>query len=273
MVKTEAPKAWIINIGNEILIGRTLNTNSQWLAKKLTFLGFRVERIIVIPDSIYDISEEVARGLSRAKVIITTGGLGPTYDDITLDGIAEALGVPKEVNPEALAMVKRFYEAMGERLTEHRVKMAIMPRGCKPLRNPVGAAPGCLITIDGGRRMIVSLPGVPREMEAMFESEVEPILMEIAPPLALAEERIVSIGVPESSIAPILDNAAKLSPNVYVKSHPEGHEARGPKVRIVVLASAASRDEAKREAKRILGHIIEGLRRLGAEIIAEKGNS
>ena len=263
----ERPKAWIISVGNELLIGRTINTNAAWLGRKLTFLGFEVERIVTVPDNIDDIAEEVKRAAERARVVITTGGLGPTYDDRTLEGVAKAFSLELRVDDAALDMVRRFYEAKGLELTPHRAKMALLPNGAKPLKNPIGAAPGSLLRI--GNSIIISLPGVPSEMKAMFEIEVEPILKEIAPPLETVECTIKVYGVPESSLAPAIDEAHKKAHRVYIKSHPEGYEIGNPVITVKALASAESRSEAIEEAMRSLKHIVEGARKLGASIVEE----
>ena len=263
----EKPKAWIISVGNELLIGRTINTNAAWLGRKLTFLGFEVERIVTVPDNIEDIAEEVKRAVERAKIVITTGGLGPTYDDRTLEGVAKALGLELAVNDDALEMVRRFYSAKGLELTPHRVKMAMLPRGAKPLKNPIGAAPGALLKVGGS--MIISLPGVPSEMKAMFEAEVEPVLKEVAPRLEVVECTIRVHGVPESSLAPIIDKAHKASERVYIKSHPEGYETGNPIITIKALASAENKPKAIEEAMRSLKYIVDGARKLGASISEE----
>jgi molybdenum cofactor synthesis domain-containing protein len=262
------PTAWIVTVGNELLIGRTVNTNAAWLGKKLTFLGFKVERVIVVPDSVDEIAEEVGRALGRARLVVTTGGLGPTYDDVTLEGVARAAGAPLTLNEEALEMVKRFYEEKGMPLTREREKMAWLPRGARPLRNPVGAAPGALLEVGG--TLIASLPGVPGEMKAMFESELEPLLRRMAPRLSIVECYAVIVGAPESALAPFIEDASKRHHRAYVKSHPQGHETRGPVVEVRVMASGESEDEARKEALRALEIVVEGAKSLGADI-AEKG--
>jgi len=262
-----SPTAYVVTVGNELLIGRTVNTNAAWLGRRLTLLGFRVVRMITVPDDVGEIASAVREGLERARVVVTTGGLGPTYDDVTLQGVAEALGRRLVLNREALEMVKRFYERLDGVLTEERVKMAMLPEGAKPLRNPVGAAPGALVECGG--RIIASLPGVPREMEAMFLEEVEPVLRRIAPPVSIVECGLTVKGVPESLLAPHVKRAARVGGSVYVKSHPRGSEAGAPVVEVKVLASAPSRAEAlnvAREALRIVG---EGARSLGGEVVEE----
>ncbi len=258
------PEAWILAIGNELLIGRIVDTNSAWLARRLTFLGFRVRRIIKVPDSLEDIVEEMRRGLGRARVIITTGGLGPTYDDKTLEAVAEALGRPLELNPEALKMVEEFYSKKNLPLTPEREKMARLPKGSKPLPNPAGAAPGVLVEHDGV--IVVSLPGVPAEMKAIFDNYVVPELKKIAPPMALWECSTVIEGVPESGLAPVLEELARRNPSAYIKSHPKGHEILGPILDVRVLASAPSEEEAKRLAESLSEVIASEAEKLGGKV-------
>lgn len=262
-----SPSAWIISVGNELLIGRIVNTNASYLARRLTFLGFKVDRIVTVPDRVDDIAEEVSRGLSRASLIVTTGGLGPTYDDLTLDGIARAVGVTLELNEEALNQVREFYERKGLPLTKERIKMAILPRGAVPLRNTVGAAPGVLLEVKG--RVIVALPGVPREMESIFENEVIPRIRRLAPPMAVAECGVVLKGVPESTLAPVLGELARKNPRVYIKSHPKGHEVDQPVLDVRVMASAPTHGEALEYASNLIEEVKKRAEELGGTVEEE----
>jgi len=140
----------MICIGNELLIGKTLNTNANWLAERATALGITVRSITTVRDEIDEIKRAVNHALERKpRFLITTGGLGPTYDDKTLEGLAEALGLRLTVNEKALKMVREKYEAYFKEgrmdraeLTPSRIKMAKIPEGAEPLPNPVGTAPG-----------------------------------------------------------------------------------------------------------------------------------
>ncbi|MEB3816577.1 MAG: nicotinamide mononucleotide deamidase-related protein [Desulfurococcales archaeon] len=259
------PEAWIIAIGNELLIGRIVDTNSAWLARRLTFLGFRVRRIVKVPDEISDIVEELRRAIERASVVITTGGLGPTYDDKTLEAVAKATGRELELNDEALRMVAEFYSKKNLPLTPEREKMAKLPRGSKPLPNPVGAAPGVLLEL-GKDKIIVSLPGVPSEMKAIFDSHVAPRLEALAPPRALWECSLIIEGIPESTLAPIIEEIARRNPTAYIKSHPKGHEVMGPVIDLRVLASAPDESEAKIIAESIIERFYNEVIKLGGKI-------
>jgi nicotinamide-nucleotide amidase len=261
------PKAWILSIGNELLIGRIVNTNAAWLARMLSILGFNVARIITVPDEIDDIVEELQRGMKRSRLIVTTGGLGPTYDDKTLEAVAKATGRNLVLNQEALRMVKEFYSQRGLELTPERRKMAMMPVGAEALPNPVGAAPGVLL--DLGNVTIVSLPGVPSEMKAIFEEHIVPRIRHLAPPRALIECSLIIKGVPESTLAPVLKELAKKNPDAYIKSHPKGHEVLGPILDVRVLAGAADPAEAEERAKNITRRIAEEAVRLGGRLAGE----
>ncbi|MCX8195777.1 MAG: nicotinamide mononucleotide deamidase-related protein [Acidilobaceae archaeon] len=245
----EAPEAWIISVGNELLIGRTVNTNAAWLAKRLTAMGFKVSRVVTVPDSEEDIGEELRRALGRARLIVTTGGLGPTHDDITLAAVAKALGRELELNEEALRMLKEHYDRRGLPLTEYRIKMAYMPKGALAIRNREGSAPGCML--QEGAVTILSLPGVPREMEAVFE-EASAYIQRLAPRRDMAECSSKIKGVPESTLAPLLERLAKERANSYVKSHPLGFEQGVPVLDLKVLSWAEGRDRALKEAEEIL---------------------
>ncbi|MGC9130788.1 MAG: nicotinamide mononucleotide deamidase-related protein [Pyrobaculum sp.] len=247
--------AWILSIGNELLIGRVVNTNAAWLASKLTFLGYAVRRILVVPDEEGDIVEAFREAVDRADVVISTGGLGPTPDDITNLAFCKAVGAEPVVNEEALRMVREKYEARGYPLTQERIKMAMMPPGAKPLPNPVGTAPGILYEIGG--KVVVILPGVPREMEAIFESHVEPLLRGRGPPVYFSERVVVVRGVPEADAAPLIREVMRIDPRVYVKSHPKGFEVDAPLLHIHIYASAGSREEAEALVERAAGRLVE----------------
>lgn len=216
-------KAEIISIGNELLIGKTVNTNATWIAQRLTHFGIDVRRMLVIGDSVEEISSSLKDALKRGPtMIITTGGLGPTYDDMTLEGVARAAEASLKENQEALQMIKESYKHIGLQLTAARIKMSRMPRGAKPLRNPVGTAPGCFLRLKG--TFIVSLPGVPKEMQAIFDESVVPVVTKASKGRVFGEEAFEASGIPESGLAPLLDEVRAHHPSVYFKSHPRRSE-------------------------------------------------
>ncbi|MFP3268819.1 MAG: nicotinamide mononucleotide deamidase-related protein [Desulfurococcales archaeon] len=260
--------AWIINFGSEILTGFTQNTNATFLARKLSFLGYYVKRIMVVPDAYEEAGEEIQRGIEKKLgLLITTGGLGPTYDDSTLEMISKVLSLPLEVNPEAFEMVKIYYERLGESLTDERVKMAKMPNGAIPIRNPVGAAPGSILRVETG--YIISLPGVPSEMRAMFESAVEPILARWSKN-KVSEEILEITGIMESSLAPYINAIAKEFPNTYIKTHPKGTEGN-PIVVVQIFASSKNEAEMNAIIAKVKEKIFSAVNKLGGSIEQKGG--
>jgi molybdenum cofactor synthesis domain-containing protein len=217
--------AEIITFGRELLIGNTVNTNGTWIAKELTSLGVIVTRVTVAGDTVDEISQAVAESVARSpSFIITTGGLGSTYDDLTFDGLASALSLPKETNKEALKQVRSRYRSLKLEMSPWREKMAMMPSGAKPLANRLGSAPGAFLDQKG--IMIFSLPGVPKEMMAMFSDQVLRIIKQRTPPQTFREKAFIIEGIPESSLAPIIEKWLETSKNVYLKSHPSGSEGK-----------------------------------------------
>ena len=217
----------IICIGNELLIGKVENTNAHWLAKQATKLGANVTRITVIRDII----EEIAKTINEAKArkpnfIVTTGGLGPTFDDMTLQGVAAALNRPMEVNAVALEMVKRRCVEYAKKrqlpteieMTPPRVKMAKFPQNTAPVINPIGTAPGLRADMDGS--VLFVLPGVPVEMEAIFTETIAPLIAEAVGKSVFCQRSLFVQGLFESRLAPLIDAVMKDNVGVYIKSHP-----------------------------------------------------
>ncbi len=157
-----APTACILVIGNEILSGRTKDTNSGWLAERLTAMGIRLREIRVIPDVEEIIVSVVNETRAKYTYVFTSGGIGPTHDDITAECISKAFGVPWEVNPEARAILRSNYKSDDE-LTPARLRMATLPRGAEMIPNPISKAPG----FRTGN--VYTMAGVPRILQAMFE--------------------------------------------------------------------------------------------------------
>ena len=218
------PTAEIISVGNELLIGHTLDTNSHWIAKQLTKLGWTLERVTQLRDSLDSIRSGVLGALQRRpSVLITVGGLGPTHDDMTLAGISRALNKPLRLNKEALQLVKDHYRRLESKpkLTKYRTKMATLPQGSVPLPNPVGTAPGVQMQESG--TVIFSLPGVPSEMKAIVRGSIIPCL-ESFHAVRPREIEVRITGIIESALAPVLDQARKIYPGLYFKSHPRGRE-------------------------------------------------
>ncbi|MHA1238446.1 MAG: molybdopterin-binding protein [Candidatus Odinarchaeia archaeon] len=269
----EQPECELLFTGNEILIGKTLNTNGQWLARRLTSLGFKVKRFTVIEDDVEVIASTIKEILKRKPdLIIVSGGLGPTFDDKTLEGVAKGIMRPIKLNEEALKMVsKRYIElhkagvAKDHELTDPRKKMAMLPEGAIPLSNPVGAAPGVLIHY--GKTAIVCLPGVPKELKAIFEQHVIPVIKEYSKGLEFAEHELFIKGVLESDLSPMINEVMKNIPYVYIKSHPITY-LNGSQIH-VHLTSVGLKDTARKKVEEAVKLLKNKIKKIGGEILEE----
>ncbi len=191
--------AEILTIGSELLNGSTLNTNAKFLGEALTSLGFCVLRQSSCPDSKKTIQSHVLDALSRAQVLVLSGGLGPTPDDVTRESLAELLGVPLVFSKAQFREISRLYKRLGWRMTADVRKEAEFPKNSVPLVNHHGIALGFYIPYEKDKWIIV-LPGVPRELEKMFEELVRPLLVNSFPGLKVPcslEVRMAGISEPE----------------------------------------------------------------------------
>lgn len=255
-----APDMEILNIGNELLIGKIPNTNAEWLCKQATSLGITIKRVTVLPDNVIETGQAIMETLKRKpQFIVTTGGLGPTFDDKTLETIAKALNRKLDVNQEALRMVREKYQMYASKtgishvdLTEARVKMATIPEGTMPINNPVGTAPAVRVDLEG--TILFALPGVPREMEAIFEETVAPLLKEASGGAAFYEKSLFVDNIMESVLAPLIDVTMFDNSGVYVKSHPKGEENL-PHIEIHLSAMGANAEDAKEKLRRAAGQL------------------
>lgn len=166
--------AEIISVGTELLLGDITNTNAQYLARQLAAFGINLFRQTVVGDNPKRLREAYREAFSRADLVITTGGLGPTEDDLTKETAAEYFGRKMILHEPSLEKIKGYFEKMRVDMTNGNVKQAYIPEGAKVLPNDNGTAPGCLLEADG--KAIVMLPGPPFEMQPMFENSVIPYL-------------------------------------------------------------------------------------------------
>ncbi len=247
----------IICVGNELLIGKTLNTNAHWLGRQATILGANVNRITVVQDIVDEIASVVCEVIRRKpQFIIVTGGLGPTFDDKTLEGIAKALRCKLEINPKALAMVKEKCEEYAKKrhlqttveMNPARVKMAMLPDKAEPICNPIGSAPG--VRADIGGTVLFALPGVPLEMEAIFMDSISPLLSQAVGDRVFVEESMFLDNVAESYLAPLIVKVMEANEGVYIKSHVStGAHSMGVENRPHIEVHLTARAKAKENPK------------------------
>jgi nicotinamide-nucleotide amidase len=242
-------KIEILCIGNELLSGVTINTNAFWLSKQVTQVGGLVNRVVVVRDDLKEIGYAVRNCLEREPDwLITCGGLGPTYDDMTLEGISRCLGRNLVLNSYALEMVKQSYKKRRQmvRMNKARTKMALIPKGSVPIINPVGNAPAVRINVR--QTKIVCLPGVPSEMKAIF---INSILSEIKQQVGkfIFEERHYCVeGVSEAMISRALTKLVESTPSdsLYLKTHPQGYTNKNVPVMYIQVVSRGSKKYAVR---------------------------
>ncbi|GAB6175018.1 competence/damage-inducible protein A [Paradesulfitobacterium aromaticivorans] len=197
-------KAEIIATGTELLLGQTLNTSAHYLTGKLSSLGIEVDYHITVGDNAERIEVSLRQALGRSELVVTTGGLGPTVDDITKELVAKVLGLEMELDQASLKHVEDFFALRKAAMPESNRKQAYFPKGAKILPNPVGTAPGAIITKDG--KTVVILPGPPFEMQPMFENHVQRELERIVGPDAeRMNVRVLKIfGMGESAIEEVI---------------------------------------------------------------------
>lgn len=167
-------KSEIIAVGTELLLGNIVNTNAQYLSQKLADLGIDVFYHVVVGDNMKRLSDTIETSLERSDLIITSGGLGPTVDDLTKEGVSKALGLKLLRDEASVKKIERMFKVMGRPMTENNIKQGYIPEGAKILENDNGTAPGVLIEKDG--KIVIMLPGPPKELYPMFEDKVLPYL-------------------------------------------------------------------------------------------------
>lgn len=253
--------AGFVVIGNEVLDGIVLDTNSNWMELRLTALGLEMKMLVSVRDDLDEIGKALLFACENCDVVITTGGLGPTHDDMTLKAVALALGRELRLDEEAMGIVEKQYKALHKKgivatseITDSRKKMAVLPEGSVALNNSVGGAPGVRIDHEGST--IFCLPGVPSELKFIFEESVLPWLEERTSQKYY--EKVVEFGTnDESTFAPAIDVVMKRCPEVYIKSMPKTYGTAWT-LRVWVSARGTDRNHLKdkvEEAVRLLEEV------------------
>jgi len=244
------PSAEIITIGTEILLGEIVDTNAAYLARILRSVGINLFRKTTVGDNPSRIAQAIQEGLARAEIILTTGGLGPTVDDPTRDGVALAFGVPTEFRSDLWAQVQERFQRYGRQPTENNRRQAYLPRGAVAIENPVGTAPA--FYFETGQKTVISLPGVPREMEYLTEEVIVPYLRQRYNLTGIIKTRTLhTAGVGESQIDDLIGDLETLTnPTVGLAAHSGQVD-----VRIAVKA------DSEAEADALISPVEEDLRR------------
>ena len=192
------PSAEIITIGTEILLGEIVDTNARFLARCLRDIGVDLYRKTSVGDNAKRIAQAVQQALERCDFVITTGGLGPTVDDPTREAIALAMGVSTEFRPELWQQIEERFTRYGRQPTENNKRQAYVPETSIAVENPVGTAPAFIV--ETGNQAIISLPGVPREMEYLMKNAILPYLRQHYTLKGIIKARVLhTAGAGESS--------------------------------------------------------------------------
>src|SRR5919202_2682693 len=227
----------ILSIGTELLLGQIVDTNANYLAQQLPALGLDLYYVSQIGDNLQRLADAFRRGLQRSDVIITSGGLGPTEDDLTREAIAEVFGERLEVQPHLEQELRAFFQRRGRTMPERNVKQATTIPSCTILPNPVGTAPGWWV--ERAEKVIVSMPGVPHEMHKMWEEQAQPRLARLITGGVIVSRILKLVGIGESHAEEAVGELTRsLNPTLATYAKSDGIHLR-------LTAKAATRAQAE----------------------------
>lgn len=229
-------KAEIISIGNELLSGNILNTNTYYITRRLTEIGIEVLYHTSVKDEPQMLKDVTNIGLNRAELLIYTGGLGPTYDDVSKEVISETLGLKLKLSEECKKSIEEYFRKNNREMTPNNIKQAYIPEGAKYLPNEIGTAPG--IFIEWKDKIVVMLPGPPKEMKIMFEKYVVPLIKQ---DFIIEEKTIKTIDIGEAQIEDVLQDIIRNNNGVYIATY-----AKSGTVDIKIVAKGKDRDNIEK---------------------------
>lgn len=257
--------AEIVGVGTELLLGQIANTNARWMSEHLAAIGVDVLHHQVVGDNLDRIVEALGNAAGRADVVLVTGGLGPTEDDITRDALAELLGVELEFHPEIESMLRARFASIGsDAMPENNLRQAGVPKGARYVMPLRGTAPGIVAELGDGTR-VYAMAGVPLEMVEVMEGTVLPELAAAAGPSTLVSTVLRCTGIGESRVAEVLADLFEASSNPSV-----AYLATGGEVKVRVSAKAATRPRADALIAPLADEV---LRRLGDVVFSKTDES
>ena len=254
--------AEIVSVGTELLMGQVVNTDAQFIAQRLAPLGFQVFYHTTVGDNVKRLTAVVHQAVERSDVVVFTGGLGPTDDDLTKETVASALGLTVELIPEEAERLKKHFETRGYEFTPNNLKQASFPKSARILPNAFGTAPGCIMTAEN--KTAILLPGPPRELFPMFQNHVMPYLEQLSGNKLYSRELRI-FGKGESTITyelrDIIENQTNPTVAPYVKTG---------EVSLRVTALCQNEAEGEAIARPMIGEILS---RLGDIVYSTVGES
>jgi nicotinamide-nucleotide amidase len=250
-------RAEIVSIGTEILLGEIIDTNSAYIAERLPALGIDVYFKHVVGDNLGRLVQVLRLAHDRADLVITTGGLGPTEDDLTREAIATVMGEETAVDPDLEVWLRGIYQRRSQVMPERNIKQTWLIPSARAIANPRGTAPGWWVERDG--RIIVAMPGPPAEMTRMWDEEVAPELLRRHPGTVLIKRTLKTAGIGESNVDELLSPLLKsTNPSIGIYARADGVQVR-------IAAKAANPEEAstlieplEEEARRLLTPYVWG---------------
>ncbi len=254
-------KAEVIAIGSELLLGQIIDTNSSYIAKRLAESGIGLAQTATVGDDLQRMKEVIREAINRSQIVITTGGIGPTEDDLTREAIAEVTEHPLIFQPHLMEQIENLFKTRGFRMAENNRKQAYIPEGAIAIENPKGTAPGFIVETSGGT--IISIPGVPSEMEYLMENRVIPYIRKRfdIKHQVIQYKVLRASGLGESAIGLQIKDLMKESKNPSI-----GTLASIGDIRIRITAKADNPEEAsnliqkmEREIRKRLGVLIYGV--------------
>lgn len=271
-------KVEIITIGDEILSGHTLNTNAAFIGKALSDLQLDVNRVCVVGDNKEDILNEFKVAFENANIVLVSGGLGPTHDDITKKCIVDFFETELVINEEVLNDIKGFFKKRNRKITQVNEDQALVPVGAKVIRNSQGTAPG--IWIEKDKKVFVSMPGVPHEMRTMMEDSVIPMLQDMLPEKKVIRKvfSLLTNGIGESTLFEKLGNLDELLDGSKMAFLPNQF---GVKMRMTIHGKddeeiTNKKSEIEQKIRTLVGRYIYGkdeelLEEVVAKLLIERG--
>ncbi|MCR2042713.1 competence/damage-inducible protein A [Anaerosalibacter massiliensis] len=236
-------KSEIISVGSELLLGNTINTNATFISMKLAELGIDIFYHTVVGDNANRLKDVTKLAISRSDLIIYTGGLGPTKDDLTKEVVSETLGIELELNNIYLKNIKEYFKKKNAKMTENNIKQAYIPKGGKILNNDIGTAPGVFLNRKG--KKIVFLPGPPNEMKTMFNNYTVPLLKQEN---IIKSKVIKTMGIGESSLEELIKDIIANQSNPTIATY-----AKQGQVEIRVTGKGRS----EKEVNQLINPIID----------------
>lgn len=261
----------IISVGNELLSGQCVDTNRAWLGNKLFTAGFEVVSGFTVGDEIDIVSQAIGQAAEQADIVLITGGLGPTDDDLTRQAVADFLGVELEFSQDLFDEIKAYFAARKYPMVDRNRVQAFLPAGAEPLHNSVGTAPG--FAVEKGGKLIAAMPGVPSEMKQMFKDQLFPIISERNHERVVSIKRVKCFGIGESSLAEKLGKIMERGQNPLVNC-----TVKQGVITLHVVATSGSRegsdamiDSRLAEIQGLIGEYILGVDEKGLEEIVAEG--